>query len=269
MSQFTIALPKYNKGYIFSRDKFLKYFPNSLISNILEQSSDTDIELTQPFITPDIIDILWYISEKDYIPKISLNIRSELIKAGDYLNMDLLIVIADPKWDELSLDKVITNLNEENMKDILYSAVSVNYLSLVDDILDAWVSKMSVLVNYLINQGCDPSYNNNVALMVASANGLLDIVNRLLQDPCAVNDRPIFIACQRVIYRLLQIPKVNPFRMRAFGLACVLSHIDVVKRLLDDPRDKQRGMVEVSLHTAILGEQSDMVNILQEWLDKN
>ena len=61
MDVFTLTLPLYNRKWGFNRSHFLELFPNSLISNTLENSRDTDIEITQPFVTPEaIIDSLDY-----------------------------------------------------------------------------------------------------------------------------------------------------------------------------------------------------------------
>src|SRR3989304_4321084 len=71
------------------------------------------------------------------------------------------------------------------------------------------------LVNILIEANFDPSADNNYAIGVASNNGHLNIVNRLLK-----ND------------------KVDPSACNNYAIICAseMGHLDVVNRLLEDDR---------------------------------
>ena len=74
-------------------------------------------------------------------------------------------------------------------------------------------------VEMLLKDGADPSANGNEAIILASSNGHVAIVDRLLQDPRVdptVNDnKPIKLAGEHkhteVIDRLLQDPRVKPY----------------------------------------------------------
>lgn len=90
-STFTLYLPLYDKAYRFDINKFRNAFPNSLITNTLELSKDTDIKITEPFVTPKVIDILYYYAMDEHLPYIRTeSYRNDLAKSGDYLNITLL-----------------------------------------------------------------------------------------------------------------------------------------------------------------------------------
>lgn len=102
------------------------------------------------------------------------------------------------------------------------------------------------VVDELIKRGYDPSVNNNLAIIDASKNGHLPVVNRLLQDqrvdPSARNNYAIRYASLKgylpIVDRLLQDERVNPSdaNNRAIINAIVRGHLSVVDRLLQDKR---------------------------------
>jgi hypothetical protein len=92
----------------------------------------------------------------------------------------------------------------------------------------------------------DYAYNNNKAICWAAADGRLEIVNKLLQDPRvdpgARNNLAIEFAADyghlAVVNRLLQDPRVDPGRHYSATIrwASLHGHLAIVNRLLEDPR---------------------------------
>lgn len=92
----------------------------------------------------------------------------------------------------------------------------------------------------------DPSEFDNLAVILASEKGRIEMVNRLLQDPrvdpSAQGNLPLRLASQEgrlnVIDRLLQDPRVNPadHGNATLIIAAHNGHVNVVNRLLQDPR---------------------------------
>ena len=101
-------------------------------------------------------------------------------------------------------------------------------------------------VDMLIRSGMDPSVQNNWAIVVASVNGHLSLVDRLLQDarvdPSANDNFAINQASENdhlpVVNRLLQDARVNPSacKNRAIKSASRFGHLYIVDRLLQDAR---------------------------------
>lgn len=226
---FTIFLPIYNLNHIFNRTKFLSLFPDSLISNVLDLSSDETIEMTQPCLIPDIIQLLWDIIEhgnyKSYIPS------KDLLKVGNYLNIDLLVILGSPQWKYFNYE--FPDINLLGIKDAelpFQWAIENNYIP---------------LVTYFIKNGIDPSINNNGAIQDASLYGHLQLVNLLLKDERVdssdLGNDAIIEASARgyldIVNRLLLDPRVNPETYPIIG-ASKNGHIDVVTRLLKDERVK-------------------------------
>ena len=102
------------------------------------------------------------------------------------------------------------------------------------------------IVDELINRGYDPSIDNNEAILVASSNGHLPVVDRLLQDervdPSDLNNRAIILASEnghlRVVDRLLQDERVDPSDSDNLSIrrANEIGNLPVVERLLQDER---------------------------------
>ena len=205
---FTLSLPRYGRSWTFNRSHFLELFPNSLISNTLEQSPDTDIEITQPFVTPEAIDVLWSIAEEGIIPE-NIPSRDVLTQVGNYLNIDILVLLGNFEYLQyilrplnITYDELI-NPGPGVLTDMMFTAVRRGYLP---------------LLNYAIDKGANPSYNHNSSLIIASREGHLAIVNRLLEDPqvdpTVRENQPLREASSNgylpVVQRLLQIPQVDP-----------------------------------------------------------
>lgn len=172
MSTFTVSLPEYKQKYSFDKDHFLTLFPGSLFSTMLSITSDTDIELSQPFLIPQAMEVLQAIMDRKEIPVIYRSHSPGIRQSGDYLNIDLLAIIGDPSWpDFIAAGYTIFNLEDKDEKTIMTMfkfAVNTNYLSLVDYIL----IKCPVL-----------SFETCEVLNTAIHKGYLSIVSRLLRDP--------------------------------------------------------------------------------------
>ena len=102
------------------------------------------------------------------------------------------------------------------------------------------------VVNRCIDSNIDPSYLYNRAIRMASCNGHLLVVNRLLQDPrvdpTGLDNFAIIYSSSygklSVVERLLQDPRVDPSysQNQAIRMASYYGHLSVVERLLQDPR---------------------------------
>lgn len=98
------------------------------------------------------------------------------------------------------------------------------------------------MVDELINLGFNPAACDNEAIIVASGNGYVEVVNRLMQDPrvnpADQDNKAIYLASQnghlQVIEILLQEPRVNPADQdnRSIKKASETKELDVIQRLL-------------------------------------
>ena len=101
-------------------------------------------------------------------------------------------------------------------------------------------------IKWLLNQGIDPSANDNRAIRSASSNGHTDAVKLLLADPrvdpAADNNEAIRAASRHghaeIVKILLDDPRVDPSANNndAIRVASENGHTEIVKLLLDDPR---------------------------------
>lgn len=102
------------------------------------------------------------------------------------------------------------------------------------------------ILEMLLREGADPSYNNNEAIQLACEYGYLNIVTRLLEDkrcdPSANNNNAIRIACAKghtkIVDLLLKNNRVDPSASQscALGDALSIGNIEIVIMLLNDRR---------------------------------
>jgi ankyrin repeat protein len=105
------------------------------------------------------------------------------------------------------------------------------------------------MVQKYLNDGIDPSKDQNLSIQIASEFGHIEIVELLLQDtknrvdPSASNNYAIRYACANghisVVDRLLQDERVDPSadRNHALQLTChYMNRLDIVNLLLQDSR---------------------------------
>ena len=98
-------------------------------------------------------------------------------------------------------------------------------------------------LNYVLERNMDPSANDNYAIRLASLNGHLAVVDRLLKDPRvdpSANDNyairlSSYYGHHLVVDRLLQDPRVDPSAADNEAIRAANSNL-VVDRLLKDPR---------------------------------
>lgn len=82
------------------KDKLLSLFPTSLLATTLDMDPDVEvIELSMKFITPEVLDLVRELVETRCTPA-HVNDSTQLIEAGKYLLMDILIVMGNPKYKE-------------------------------------------------------------------------------------------------------------------------------------------------------------------------
>ena len=266
--QFIITIRDDTTKYIFNRHKFTSLFPDSLITTTLNMSSDTDIEFTQPFITPNVINMLSYITEHEYV-RPDFKSFPELIQAGDYLNIDILTIIGDEKW--IQFTKMCPEINllkigKLFIVQIFMYAVHIGHLS---------------LVKYLINKGADPSISyqkiKNCALTESCIRGHTHLVRYLLKDKrIDPNDNVVIrfaslLGHIDIVNLLLEDPRVNPsLRVKhsppssALVGACKHGHINIVNRLLDCKVDPSEGNQRPLYIASVRGHQEVVDRLLED-----
>lgn len=116
----TLKLPKYdNVQEVIPITNLLKLFPGSFLSTVLEQDSKaTEIELTMPFLTKEILTFLAEMINTQSIPETLPSNLEDLKKSGDYLGIDILVLLADPLYASFHtqyamnlLDPTVVNTN--------------------------------------------------------------------------------------------------------------------------------------------------------------
>lgn len=115
------------------------------------------------------------------------------------------------------------------------------------DLIEACRTGNVERVKELLQQGVDPTSDNNLALHVACRNGQLNVVATLLQDervdPTDSNNSPIGAACilnyTDVVALLLKDGRANPVRGgddNHLRWACYFGYLEVIKAVLQDGR---------------------------------
>lgn len=121
LSNYKTELPK---------DKLYKIFPKSLLVTALELDGESqEIEITHSSVTPEILGCIKDILITEQIPKL---LPLGLVSAGRYLNMELLEVIGDPKYDGQLIPLSCPSYDGSglfNIRDILVGAIRKDYYS--------------------------------------------------------------------------------------------------------------------------------------------
>lgn len=184
----------------------MSIFPGSMIETTLTLcATDMEIELTQPFITPQVINCLWTIIEYGYPTGSELNpkVQEDFRKSADYLGIDILSVIGDPMWPVL-IQRYKRNLGLEDFKRygeaLLDYGIDHNY---------------GTLISYLIENGTNPS---TTQLITATRKGLSDVVRRLLRSTTLVIDPAIIEAVVHSQPEVLKILISKPDRLQDRGI---------------------------------------------------
>lgn len=236
MTEFTITLPEHTHSQIYNREKFISVFPESMISILLEQSADTEIIITQRFVLPEVLTILHLVIEKGqvtYQPHDEL--REDVKKSADYLCIDLLAVVNDPKFQNLQF--VINGIDLTSPESIQGHADSL--------IHHACQAGFVPLLRHLLAHGVDPSLDNDLALRHAYHS---EIIRIILADPrtnpSIYNNSVMIRACDRgdmdLVRRLLAHPRIDA----STGFFNVMIHIgtrhrpntEIFKLIVEDPR---------------------------------
>lgn len=141
MEDLIFRLSRYNNYEVsIPRDRFLRLFPTGLIATTLELDPEaTDIDIPTAIITPDILDFFQSIVMEGKIPDIISVDKDNLYRTGDYLQLDLLQVVADPLYSDFHQTYPEINLVDRDSlnTDIIYNsileyALRNHYSSLLD-----------------------------------------------------------------------------------------------------------------------------------------
>lgn len=95
-NEIFITLPTYNLRWFFRKSQILRKYPQSLLATTLEQDpTATEIELTQPFITPTIIETVGEIIDIGGVPCLTVEevTNNDFQQASRYLAMPILNII--------------------------------------------------------------------------------------------------------------------------------------------------------------------------------
>lgn len=162
---------------------------------------------------------------------------------------------------EGQLTDILNSLDKESGEEIL-SALSFESFCERGN-LPISIAKM------LLDSGADPSINDNISIAYAAANGSLELVNLLLQDPrvnpAANNNAAIRRAAAKghaeIVEILLKDPRVDPSASGNSSIisACESGHVDVFGLLIGDTR------IDVQLTVlAVAAIKGGSLKILQE-----
>ena len=134
-------LSQYNNyEVVIPKDKLLASFPTGLIATTLElDPSATDINIPTAIITPDILDFFQRMVVENKIPDNIPEDIDNIFRAGDYLQLDILQVVADPLYSEFhQLYSDINLLDTQSLNTpeiynrVLEYALTNHYSSLLD-----------------------------------------------------------------------------------------------------------------------------------------
>lgn len=114
VDEVEIDLPRHDEGIILKKSSILNSFPESLLATILEQDpTATKIELTQPFLTRDILVTLdnimfiklvpqaWEYNREIFNLTMEEVLHDDFRQASRYLGIPVLGIIGSPMWVRL------------------------------------------------------------------------------------------------------------------------------------------------------------------------
>lgn len=264
MSTLTVILPLYrNSEWIFTTDKLIKFAPNSLLATTVDLTHENDIVINQPFVTPDVMNVLWNIIEHSSIPRFDPDIGPNLIRVGNYLNIDLLVMIGDLQWQHFITEHPNVNLlNPDDLKmygnDLLVWSVKNDYLLLMDYMLGVPDINLDQIISVLLPEGNEwieftdvrkysvwPVSQKLRVLSYTSYHGYLDLVVRVLRDPRIDLKKEGYAAVRlatskhhtNIVQKLLPYLS-NDDKEGALETVSSLGYIDIIDLLLGDPNFK-------------------------------
>lgn len=142
MSDLVLRLPNYNNFSVtIPREQVLNLSSTGLLAQALEiDPTAPEIDITQPFITPEILTFLGAMITTQQIPKSIPDNSKNLALTGDYLGLPILEVIANPEYKvfknhypDLDLVRSKPLLNSELLyRQIMIYAIQHKYSELFD-----------------------------------------------------------------------------------------------------------------------------------------
>ena len=125
-------------------------------------------------------------------------------------------------------------------------------------------------VKWLLNQGFDPSANDNYTIRLASRYGFTDVVKLLLSDSrvdlSTDDNEAIHLASNyghtEIVKLLMSDPRVDPSDNEAIRLASRNGHIEIVKLLLGDPRVDPSANDNYAIRWASFNDYTEIVKLL-------
>ena len=199
------------------KEKYVKVLENKIKNNTkftitnLEEAIQFNVDIN--LIKKILENIKHELNNKDYEKILEL--------AYNYNNYNIInFILSNPTYNNL-LNKTIL---------FLY-AVKTNNISAIKD---------------LLQQGVDPSINNNTAIQIAAEKGYIEIIKLLLKDK-RINPSDqrndilqtiVKYGYTEIVKLLLKDPRVDPSdqKNRAIQTAAEKGYVEIVKLLLKDPR---------------------------------
>ena len=131
---FTITLTTYNHVAPFDLSEFTQLYPDSMITTVITESKEENIEITNPLVTPQILQLLQEIITTRKYPYVN-DTNHPVRKALRYLCIVLPDFIYDPSYEEYLKDSSKPNLFglgdlNLNYETILNRARNVNFPAL-------------------------------------------------------------------------------------------------------------------------------------------
>ena len=268
----TIRLPRHDHYEAqFSKNWFQSIFPNSVISQALRDPDAEEINLTDPSVTPSILDFLSAIMDQGAIPK-TIPDSKELLEADRYLNIDLFPVLADIHREYTDVfDVNIVDMKEvdKHYAELLKNAIGCGYATLIQyvfnhtnpsehsDVDQSLMLKAFYnpnMTRLFLQREIDPTLENNRILISAIKSDNGSVVRILLADsridPTYPDNRPLLRAIQgnspSALEELLKDSRIDPSIHDNEPLALALDTIEwaiettgdlrILDLLLADPR---------------------------------
>lgn len=256
----------------------MAWFPDSMIAKVLELDPGTDtIDLDHPDITKDALEILMCTLERDYIPHDLLS--PGLIKAGNYLGIDLFELLMDSLYKEFQ-ERHGDILNKDNLrahgKDMLILSIVCNYRLMFLYLMQreevdpsgsplhhaCTAGRLEMIEILLGHSGVDPMWEGGRCLLESSVNCTYEIMNLLLSHPKSRADHIMLEnVCERghVGMAKLLIQYIKPVNTIPLIRAASHGHVEMVDFLLEYIDTSQDGTV---LDAACSGEHIEVVERL-------
>ena len=121
------------------------------------------------------MDVLYKLYLGEPVGIVNPSIAYDLIRSGDYLNIEPLVIIGDHQWNDFVLESDFCHTKNQGQEH--YPNVNI-FMIQPGDAYEEFIYAVDhdylSLVDYLLNIGVDPSRGRNMAIRRVSEAGYLD-----------------------------------------------------------------------------------------------